>query len=350
MKNKKMLLAMICATVVMTSCDEKPNEDIVSDFSSGVYIVNEGAFMSSNASVSHVTTEGKMTTDPYYDANGVPLGDVLTSFVTSGSRGYAVLNGSGRVEVVNLKDFKNLATVDGFDYPRHLAIVSDELAVVTDGSMEGSLRFIDLNSNTVVEATAVGKGPEGVFADDQHIFVCNSGGWTLDSTVSVIDVVTRDVVETIEVGHRPVQMVQDIAGNGWVLCSGETYYDADWNVTGHSHAALYKIDMQNFTVLDSFQLGESGDHPMRMAISGDGNKIYVVNHGIYEKDVTGPGEPTLLISGEFQAIGVHPVSGDIWTAGISDFVNPSAVRRHDSNGNPKSDFEAGIGAGAFGFK
>ena len=75
-----------------------------------------------------------------------------------------------------------------------------------------------------------------------NVYVCNSGGWGLDNKVTVINSLT-DVVETeIIVGDKPKSAVVDLNGDVWVLATGNTEYDANWNIVGHSAAKLIKIN------------------------------------------------------------------------------------------------------------
>ncbi len=335
---------------ILVAC-KKDEPESVADFATGTYLLNEGAFLAGNASISHLSDEGVLTIDPFLDANGFPLGDVLQSFTTSGDKGYAVLNGSGKIEVFMLSDFRHVTAMEGFSYPRAIEVVAGNRAVVTNGSSAGEVKVIDLSAYSEIASVPVGKGPEGMAVNGNNLFVCNSGGWVLDSTVTVIDLTTLTVAATLQVAHRPVQAAVDMIGRVWILCQGQTYYDADWNVTGHSPAYLFVADGESFTITDSVQVGALGDHPLRMAVSGGGDKIFIENNGVYSIDTDADEiTPELVISGQHQGIGVHPVSGALWTAGISDFISPSLVRQHSAAGAVLTEMQAGIGTNGFYFK
>ncbi|MDZ4824247.1 MAG: YncE family protein [Flavobacteriales bacterium] len=314
------------------------------------FVVNEGSFLGNNASVTHISKDGVLTEDPYFDANGFPLGDVLQSFTAYNDRGYAVLNNSAKVEVFNLQTFVHEATITGCDYPRYFLPVSSTKAYLTNGSLGGEVDIIDLGSNTITGTIVVGNGPEGLASFGTKVFVCNGGGWSFDNTVSVIDAGTDTVIETIDVGDRPQQAVVDKEGNLWVLCSGEILYDINFIVMGHTPAMMYKIDAVTFDVLTTAQIGAEGDHPIRLAVSGDGDFVYYENNGVYRVDVVGGDlAGSLLISGAHYGMGVHSESGDIWTADPSDFTNNSVIRRHDALGVQLEEIQAGIGASGFVF-
>jgi DNA-binding beta-propeller fold protein YncE len=332
------------------SC-RKDEPEPAAGFENGVYILNEGAFMAGNASISHLADDGTLTIDPFLEANGFPLGDVLQSFTAAGDKGYAVLNGSGKIEVFQLSDFRHVTAMEGFSYPRDIEVLPGNRAAITNGSATGEVKVMDLTTYSEMASIAVGQGPEGMAVQGANLFVCNSGGWLIDSTVTVIDLASLTTAATLQVAHRPVQAVTDSSGRVWILCQGQTYYDADWNVTGHSPAYVFVADGESLVLTDSVQVGVLGDHPLRMAISGGGDRIFIENNGLYSIDTHADEiTPVLVISGQHQGIGVHPVSGDVWTAGVADFVSPSLVRRHSATGAVLKEWHAGIGTSGFYFR
>jgi hypothetical protein len=73
----------------------------------GVFITNEGNFLYGNASVSYYQKSlDELRLDLFSDANQLPLGDVCQSLFILEDKIFVVVNNSGKVEVVNKKDFK----------------------------------------------------------------------------------------------------------------------------------------------------------------------------------------------------------------------------------------------------
>ncbi len=350
MKTKFYWIAWVCVSALLfTACkkeDETPDDQtpVAEDYATGAYVINEGSFLQNNASITHVSPSGTVTNDAYYAANNVELGDVLQSFTVIGDRGFAVLNNSQKVEVVDLKTMENVGTIAGFSYPRYVISAGNNKAYVSNGSFSGTLEVLNTQTLEVTNSIAVGTGPNQLLSIVDEVWVCNEGGFGLDSTISIVSTQTNDVIDVVEVGHRPTDIVADALGNVWVLCSGETYYDINWNISGHSAAYLYRIDAATHNVLSSAQIGTLGQHPKQLEVSPDGTVLYYENEGIFKFDmINGDLAGFQLISAARSGLCVHPSTGEIWCASVSDFTNPSQVYVYSMSGTLLKTYTAGIG-------
>jgi len=346
---KKWICAYCALAVAFTACkkDELP---AVIDASTGTYIVNEGSFMNNNSSLTHIAVDGQLTPDVYYAANEVELGDVLQSFTVKGNHGYAVLNNSQKIEVVEMSTMKNKGTITGLSYPRYAVGVGSNKLYVTNGAFQGTVEVF--NSETLINerSISVGSGPNQLLLHNNELWVCNQGGFGLDSTVSIINTSSNSVVGVITLAHRPEDLVVDAFGDIWILCAGETFYDASWNVSGHSLAMLFRIDGISHALESSFSLGELGDHPRQLEVSPNGRTLYYENNGVFAVDVNSAELPgTLLIASAKSALSVHPSTGDVWCASISDYTNPSTVYVYSADGALLRTYEGGIGTNAVEF-
>jgi YVTN family beta-propeller protein len=352
MKNKLLLCALV---VLLFSCkkndQETNNTDSTGEFLTGRYILNEGAFNQNNAGISYIDLSGELTNDLYLMRNNVELGDVLQSFTVIGNRGYAVLNNSQKIEVISLNNFKRVATISGLDYPRYMADGGNGKAYVSNGSMSGDLKVIDVASGNIESSIAVGNGPERLLVYGGFLYVCNSGGWLTDNRVSVIDLSDNSVVSEITVGDRPVDIVADNTGNIWVLCSGETLFDANWNVVGHTNATLCRISSSTHEVTASEQIGIAGDHPSQLEINPAGTVLYYENNGVFALDLsTGEFPGDEIISDDRWSLNVDPVNGDIWCAAVPDFSGPSTMYQYNASGILQKSFVTGIGTNGVVFR
>jgi len=94
----------------------------------------------------------------------------------------------------------------------------------------GVVKVVDLGSNTVSKTIDAGIGPEQSLVADGKLLVCNGGAYTMDSTISVIDLSKDQVVQTIWVGDNPKELVADMNDDIWVLCYGYIKYDSNFNI------------------------------------------------------------------------------------------------------------------------
>ena len=349
-------IAYLLLSVTMLSACKKEDERQVEepffeDYTTGAYVVNEGAFLANNASLTHISNAGTVTNDVYYQVNGVELGDVFQSFATIGDRGFAVVNNSQKIEVVDLKTMENVGTITGLSYPRYMVSAGSNKAYVSNGSFAGTLEVVNTQTLEITNSIAVGTGPNQVLAVNDEVWVCNEGGFGLDSTISVVNPSTNTVVDIIEVEYRPADMVKDALGNVWVLCAGEIYYDLNWNVSGHSPAYLVRIDAETHAIMGGIQVGDLGDHPRQLEVSPDGTILYYENNGVYKYDFLNGEMPGVqIVPSPRSALSVHPVTGEVWCASISDYTNPSQVFVHNASGTLLRTHVAGIAANAVVFK
>jgi hypothetical protein len=344
----------IAAMVFFTSCKKDKEENTTlpqntnpeTGYLYGAFVVNEGSFMSNNGSMSYVDAQNEITNDVYLQVNGFELGDVLQSFMVSGNEGYAVLNNSQKVVVVDMKTMTHTAEITGFDYPRYLQDLGNGKAYLTNGNMAGDIKVINLATKEIEGSITVGNGPEKMLKVGNEVFVCNSGGWDLDHTISVIDISSGSVIHTIEVGDRPMDLVQDASGDIWVLCAGND----SWMTGGETLASLYRINSNSHIVEANQTIGSVGVHPKNIAVDATGNVIYFENNGVFSFQPLSA-EPvfTSFISEPVGSLDVNPSTGDVWTSSVSDFTNPSTVTCRNAQGNIRFTLEAGIGANAVVF-
>jgi YVTN family beta-propeller protein len=346
MKSKAIKWSFFVGLVVLNTVGckkENETEDPVPTAGSKIYVSNEGNFGDSNADVSYIDDSGVIRNDVFLAVNGVPLGDVLQSLTIEGNRAYAVMNNSNKVVVFNATTYAPLSVIDNITYPRHMLHTSNSKAYITAGAGEGTVYPLDKTSMTLGTGIAVGNGPEGMTMSNNHLYVCNSGGWGVDQTVSVIDLDTDAVSTTITLSDIPVKAVTDANGDVWVLCKGQTIYDEMWTVIGHTDAKVYHIDEMTNEVIESFEVGENGDHPESFTIAKDKQTLYVVNGGVYSMPING-GSWQLVVAGNFKTVDVSQKDGKLWLTGANGFVNPEIVYHYTTAGVLIRQFTAGIGA------
>jgi YVTN family beta-propeller protein len=321
MKKLNSLLCIAVSVFSIAGCDKIQDEPAATDYSTGVYIVNEGTFMASNGSISYFDPNaGQITNGVFEAANLRPAGDVVQSFAIVGdTTGYIVVNGSGKVEIVRLRDFKTTSAPIPVFYPRYFMQVSSNKGYLTAGSMQGLVYVVNLTTRTLADSVEVGYGPETMVRLEDKVFVANSGGWGADSTVSVLDVNTDQVSSVISVGKIPNDMALDKDNNLWVYCKGYATYSPDppYDLVSETDALIQKVDPSTGNILWQHSVGKAGDYtavPPKLAVSKDGSHIYYIRpDGVYDISTQNPVVPsTALIEGSYYGIEVNPTDGHIF--------------------------------------
>ncbi|MQY78009.1 MAG: hypothetical protein GH151_02260, partial [Bacteroidetes bacterium] len=218
----------------------------------------------------------------------------------------------------------------GVDYPRYFIGIDNDKGYLSNGNFAGKVYVIDLVKLELTDSIAVGNGPENIVKSGNYVFVANSGGWTNDSTVSVIDVTTDQVIKTIHVGDNPTDLVVDKNGDIWVLCKGK----------------LVKINGSNRSVEENFFIGQTGGflNPNRLAISHDGQNIFFGEAGgIYRMNIADSNVPTsAYIAKQYYGLDIDPDNGTIYCLKANGFDANGMVYMYNSNGVLTDSLEVGI--------
>ncbi len=350
MKYAFLLSAVAVFAILFQGCDKTNDPPEVTDYSQGIYIVNEGSFQANNGSISYYDPlDGLIINGIFEAANGRALGDVIQSFATVGdTTGFIVVNGSAKLEVVDLRTFKTIAEPVPVDYPRYFLPVTTEKGYLTGGSLQGYIYQLDLYDFKIKDSIEVGKGPETMAQLNDMVYVANSGGWGIDSTIYCINTLNNKVNDTIYIGKVPVDLVFDGSDNLWAYCKGQAVYswDPPYDLISETDAMLQKIDIRHGTVLWQGIVGRAGDYtatPPRIAASADGESIYYLRpDGVYR---IGAGIPAIqgtpLITGNFYGMDVNPGDGNIYTFEAS-FTGNGTMKIFNESGTLLSEGTVGI--------
>lgn len=230
--NKLLGLTLLGFMAFIYAC--KPDEEITplpKEISEGIFLVNEGNFQRGNASLSLLSFSGepKMSNKLYETANGVSLGDVANSLELINDELYVVVNNSGKIEILNPKSFEKIATIDGFTSPRQILKINDSKALVSDLYAK-AFYVVDLNSKSIEKKILVPSWIEDLHLSNGKVFATNASY----SHVYVIDPISFELADSIDVGGKTENMFVDKQQNIWVL----RHADTDEKVVG----AWVKID------------------------------------------------------------------------------------------------------------
>ncbi|MBN2486504.1 MAG: hypothetical protein JXB34_11075 [Bacteroidales bacterium] len=354
MKNFRKISTWILATVLtgffLLSCNK--DEPYTIDCSDGVFIVNEGAFGSSNGSVSfYSNTNDIVTNDVFAKVNGYQLGDVVQSLTVAGDSVFIVVNNSNKIVAAHIKTMistKN--TITGVAQPRYM-VAKNKTAFVSCWG-DNSVKVIDLNTFSVTGSINTdGYGPDKMLLKNNKLYVLNSN----DSTVAVINTADNSVLSHIVVPYNPKDIVEDKNGSIWVLSYGNELYNSDWTeIIGHTPSYLYKIDPLSDVVIATLELF-ADKHPMHLEIDKDGSTMFIGGGytfgGIYKVSVSGLNLDIQEMSGDF-AYGLHadPVSGVLFVSLSGDYKSGGTLKRYQNDGTLLGTYTCGIGTSGAAFK
>ncbi len=349
---RKLLNIVLVSSVLLSACTKDPETPTPTNpgaelFKSGVYIVNEGGFGFGNASIDLFNRDSnKVFNDIFRTVNNRPLGDVAQSMSIVNNKGYIILNGSAKVEVINASNAKSIATITGFTSPRYMVSKDTSRAFISDW-FSNTVKEINLTTNTIVRSISVGEGPEGMCIVGNKLYVANCGGYNLDSTISIINLTSNTVEKTLKVGDAPLAIQEDINGNVWVLCRGS--YGSDFAIIDDdTKGALVKINSQNDVISATFEIGVLGDHPDKIKMNAAKNTMYFLSSynflsGVYKFSITDVAAPTTaFISGYYYGLGYDKVNDELYLTDAVDFKQNGFVKRYSSNGTLINTYSVGV--------
>lgn len=359
MRKFKQLIGMSLAlsALFLTSCSSdddnfQPEPEPTGEFQHGIFVLNEGNFGAGNASVSFLSKDGMVTNDIFGQVNNEALGDVAQSIYLEGDLAYIIVNGSGKIEVVNRYTFEKQASIStGLINPRHLTIHDGKAYVTNWGDPanpdDDYVAVVNLSNYTIETTIPVTEGPEQIITINDKLFVAQMGGWGYGNSISVIQPGSQTVSANIPVADVP----SSIAADGDVLIvmsSGKAAWTGD-----ETQGALTAIDTHNNHILSSTAFA-AGSHPNKMAVSGN-SLFYTIDDQVYKTGVNPSSwnSTGLLFStsveGTFGAYSFAVRNGFIYIGDAGDYTSDGRVLIYKDSGSFMGSYTVGPLPNSFGF-
>ncbi len=233
MKFRKTTLVIFAFAALVNSCKkvDAPNQVMPVQLSPAVgeYILSEGGFGGNNTKLAFYTNSSNSVVGDYFlqqnPTQTAGLGELGNDAVIYGSKIFIVMNGSGRVTILNASNgnfIKNISFINNTTnkQPRYAVGARGKLYVT---SWDNTVSVIDTTSLSITKSINVGANPEGIAASANFLYVANSGGFNpvFDSTVSLIDLNTETELRKIKVGINPYKVEINTAGNVYVTSYGD---------------------------------------------------------------------------------------------------------------------------------
>lgn len=229
----------------------------------GFYLLNEGNMGSNKSTLDYYDyTTGIYTRNLYAAANPtVPkeLGDVGNDLKIYGSRLYAVINCSNKIEVMTVDGARRIGQIElpNCRYLRfngryaYATSYAGPVQINPNYEQRGYVAKIDTATLQVVDTCLVGFQPDELEIAGGKIYVANSGGYRVpnyENTVSVIDLATFTQTGTIPVAINLHHLRADRHSQLWVSSRGD-YYTVP--------SKLYCIDLKQDKLVDSLDVAVS---------------------------------------------------------------------------------------------
>ncbi|MEX1001528.1 MAG: DUF5074 domain-containing protein [Crocinitomicaceae bacterium] len=328
--------------VLLFSCKKDDPVVVPEKYDNGLILLNEGLFQQNNASISfYDIQQGESYQQVFQAENNRGLGDTANNFekYTLGDSTYLIIavDISSQLEIVHAGSLKSVAQIPVFNgsiarEPRRVLVAGDK---AYSCNYDGTVSVVDLNTYKITNTITVGQNPDGMLIVDNRLYVANSGGLNYpvyDSTMSVIDLNTETLISTFETRINSSAMLKDSEGDIYLLSNGN-YSDVA--------PAMLHIDTETNQVLQQFDVSIGG-----WDLKGEWLYYYDFDlQGIYRFNTlseTFENMQLLDAAGHTTFYGLYILGNDLFTVDANDYVNSSTVRCYDLNGNHKYEFTAGL--------
>ena len=329
----------------------------------GMYLLNEGNMGSNKASIDYLDlVNGYYVHNIYSERNPnviKELGDVGNDIQIYGSKLYAVINCSHKVEVMDAKTCKRIGQIDipncrYIRFNRGKAYVSSYVGPVTidPDAQLGAVFEIDTTTLRITNKVTVGYQPDELEIMGEYIYVANSGGYRVpnyDYTVSVVEMYGMKQVEKIPVGINLHRIRRDRYDQLWVSSRG------DYETIPSRLFVLQKKEKYSSDML----VGDTLNIPCsEMTILGDSLYFYsvawnnqteenAVSYGIINVQthelltdhfITDGTEVNIKIP---YGIAVNPYNRDIFVTDAKNYVSSGVLHCYDTHGKHKWSVRTG---------
>lgn len=356
-KHTILYILLLCILSVATGCtsnegpEEQPESEILlPEGEDGIlFILNEGNFQYSNASLSVFNTETQeVINEAFIKANGMKLGDVAQSMTIYDDMGWIVVNNSNVVFAIDPQTIKEKGRIENLTFPRYIHFVNDSKAYITQ-LWDNRIAIVNPKTYQITGHIEVPDMKPGAGSTEQMVaygdyVYCNC--WSYQNRIIKIDTRTDEVVASLEVGIQPNSIVLDCNGKLWTVTDG----GYEGSPFGYEAPSLVKIDAATFSIEQKFSF-TLGDSCSEICLNGKKDKIYWINNDIWEMDVnasTTPSEPFLKANNTlYYGLTVAPKSSDVYIADAIDYQQSGRIYRYSNEGKLIDQFSVGITPGAF---
>ena len=329
----------------------------------GMYVLNEGNMGSNKASIDYVDFEnGLYARNLYAERNPTvikELGDVGNDLQIYGSKLYAVLNSSHKVEVMDARTLVRIGQIDiancrSINFDKGNAYVTSYVGpiAIDPNAQPGAVYCVDTATLAITGKCTVGYQPEELTFIDRHIYIANSGGYrkpNYDNTISVVDMTTMRQVQKIAVAPNLHRIRKDAYGRLWVSSRGdEASIPSRLFVLERKEPTSYEMIVTDTLDIPCSDMFMSGDSLYFYSLAwSDKLERNVIAYGIVDVRTKQLITDSFITDGtetdieKPYGVAVNPTNGDIYVTDGKNYVSSGTVHCYTREGKRKWSMRAG---------
>ncbi len=332
----KKIINILSFLILVFSCEKKKeikNETQNIENLNGIFILNEGNFGKENSSLSFYDLENKkIYNDIFKNVNKKNLGDVAQSIFINKNLAYIVVNNSQKIEIININNLKNIATINNLKSPRYFLWINENKAYVSD-LYDKNIKVINPETQEVIKDIFIGSATEEMIKVNNMAFVCT---WLGDKKITVIDTETDEVIKIINTNKEVQSIVLDKNDKIWAICSS--------SFKTKNNARLIKINTKNFEMEKEFIFDNSNFSPRHLEINSAKDTLFFIYNGICKMSIDDNFLPEeAFISNENRIFyNLKVIKNSIFVSYPVDYVQNAYVFQYNLEGEIKDTIDVKI--------
>lgn len=343
MRNLKICILLFITTLFTVSCT-KPEASSTIDSQFQYIIGNEGTFNFGNASIgTYNYQENKYSENQFLAANNRLLGDVLHMIYYHNNKVYAVVNNSGKIEVLNPSTLKSELTIENLGSPRRMLFLEDNKALVSNFLNE--ILLINLIDGTIEKRISIDGLASGLYANwtEDMVLADNKIYVTAVKANAVLVFNSQDLkpLDTLFCGNEPTDLITTDNQNLIVLCSGGLSEDT----------ALASIEW--YSLADDKKTKEIRFKDKNSVISNliydeSTSLLYFLENGIKKTSAIATTSATIEdvftnnLNLNIYSFHFNSTNRQLWVCDAKDFVNKGKILIFNEFGIKFNEFNVGV--------
>lgn len=329
-----MFSALTLFAAAFSSCKKDETQILETENFKGVLVVNEGGFGKSNGSVGLYKPGDKSYFDAFKQANGRPLGDIVQSIAKIDNQFYIAVNNSNKIEVVNVSDFKSVASISTTS-PRYILKTVDGKAYISN-LYSNTLKVLSLADNSISKDIDIHHSSNAMALLSGKVYVS-----TYDNKLMVVNTANDSLTDSIAVSSGLGPIVNAGSGKIVVLCTGLV----DWgsgNVLENGKIMIFNADSNRAERTVPLSSGSYGGS---LVYNSSNNTLYfsLGNNKVYKMDMSGIiSDFVTLPAGAVYGINCNPINSEIYITDAGDFSSEGKVYIYNQSGVKTGEFTAGV--------
>ena len=327
-----------------------------------MYILNEGNMGSNKCTIDYYDFHTGVYARNFYSERNPEvikeLGDVGNDIAVYGSKLYAVINCSHKVEVMDARSGRRIGQIDipncrYITFHEGNAYVSSYVGpvMVDPDSPKGAVYRVDTLSLAVTGRVAVGYQPEEMAVSGNTLYVVNSGGYRppeYDNTISAIDLGEFRQTAQIPGEINMHRIRRDSEGKFWVTSRGDRQTRPSCLLVMDDMDGDGKPEATDILPVPCSNIAIHGDRLYYISSEySDYTGTSTVGYGVIDTRTKEVISTNFITDGTERQItmpyglAVHPETGDIYLTDAKNYVSSGTLYCFSPEGKKKWSIRTG---------